>query len=176
MAEQTNVLAINAAIEASRAGEGGSGFQIVSGEIRGFAEDSRTAVNKISGIIGGIRDHTTRVEVATQQVRSQAQQSLDRISHAQDALQTIARNSGANVENMAAIVESVSSMRGEASRVTERLIGLAKELRLTTDAMTEITGSTKEMTQQAEVLADASLKLRRSVHSIESVVSQFVLE
>jgi hypothetical protein len=77
---------------------------------------------------------------------------------------------------MAAIVESVSSMRGEASRVTDRLIGLAKELRLTTDAMTEITSSTREMTQQAEVLADASLKLRRSVHSIESVVSQFVLE
>jgi methyl-accepting chemotaxis protein/ABC-type sugar transport system substrate-binding protein len=176
MAEQTNVLAINAAIEAARAGESGAGFQIVSGEIRGFAEDSRVAVDRISSIIGGVREQTKRVEVATQQVRGQAEQSLERIAHAQAALQTISQNSSTNAQNLSAIVESVTSMQGEADRVTQRLSRLAGEFHATTDAMAEIASSTREMTEQSQALAETALKLRRSVHSIESVVSQFVLE
>jgi methyl-accepting chemotaxis protein len=176
MAEQTNVLAINAAIEASRAGESGAGFQIVSGEIRGFAEHSRGAVDRITAIIAGVRQRTERVQTATDQVRGQAENSLEQISHAQTALRTIFQNSSANAENLLAISESIASMQQEATHVTEQLARLSGEFHATTDAMAEIADSTKEMTQQSQALAEAAQTLRWSVHSIESIASQFVLE
>jgi len=67
VADQSNVLAVNASIEAVRAGEAGRGFAVVAGEVRSLAEQSRQATRTISGILGDIQKLANRAVLVTEQ-------------------------------------------------------------------------------------------------------------
>ncbi|PWK16469.1 methyl-accepting chemotaxis protein [Tumebacillus permanentifrigoris] len=175
LANQTNLLALNAAIEAARAGEQGKGFAVVADEVRKLAEESGSAATQIATIIGEIQRDTEKAMQAMNQGDDAVKEGLVMIQNAGEAFHNIMLV----VDDVSAQTQRVSERVQEANKGTKSVVelmeGIAQVSELAAENTQTVAASVQEQTASMEEISTASTTLSSMAEELQQSLSKFKL-
>jgi methyl-accepting chemotaxis protein len=161
IAEQTNLLALNAAIEAARAGEAGRGFAVVADEVRALAHRTAQSTQEIEKMVAGIQNGTGEAVQSMQQSNQRTQDTLEMARAAGVALEQITQSiSLINERNL--VIASASEEQAQVSREVDRNLVNIRDL-------------ASQSTSGANQTSAASHELSRLAVDLNAMVAKFVI-
>jgi len=161
VAEQTNLLALNAAIEAARAGEAGRGFAVVADEVRALAGRTQNSTQEIENMVVAIRAGTAKVVETMQANNEQALETLDTAQTAGNALDEIA-NAILLIHERNTVIASACEEQAQVAREIDRNLVNIRDLSIQTS-------------EGAVQIDSASQSLSRLSHDLKGMVGRFQL-
>ena len=161
IADQTNLLALNAAIEAARAGEQGRGFAVVADEVRKLAERTTKATKEIAGMIKKIQADTAGAVSSMQEGTRQVDQGI-----------AMADKAGNSLKEIVQVSQKVTDMVMQIAAASEQQSSASEQISQNVEAISTVTGQTASSTQQ---IARAAEDLNSLTDNLQQLVGHFRL-